>query len=94
MKVARKKPRAPWEFIEIENTLESLQAEVGGHIETITFFSDACLIVNEEGAINDMPYNLNLAGLQLFGTVLLVGVDEEESEFRDVPLKDLKLLPN
>ena len=96
MKVARKKPRAPWELVEIENTLEALQAEVGGYIETVTFTSDTCLIVNEEGIINDLPFNLNFAGLQLFGTVLWVGVNEEDGEFCDVPLtdKDLKHLPD
>lgn len=90
MKVARKKPREPWDFIEIENTLEALQAEVGGHIETITLFSDACFIVNEKGRINGLPYNVKLCGLQLFGTVLFVGVNGDE--FCDVPLTDLKYL--
>ena len=93
MKILRKRPGERWEFAEIENTLEALQAEVGGYIETVTVTSDACLIVNEEGRIKAMPFNLNFAGLQLFGPVLLVGVDGDE--FCDVPIKaeDLMILP-
>ena len=92
MKVARKRPHEPWEFAEIENTLEALQAEVGGYIETVTCTTDACIIVNEEGRINDLPYNVTLAGCQLFGTVLLVGVNGDE--FCDVPLTNLSILPS
>ena len=91
MKIARKKPQSPWEIVEIENTLEALQAEVGGHIETVTFTSDSCLVVNEEGLINNLPYNLTLCGLRLFGTVLLAGVNEDEGEFCDLPLAEAVL---
>lgn len=87
MKILRKKSRRDgWEYAEIENTLEALQAEVGGYIETVSFLTDCCIIVNEEGRINAMPFNLNFAGLQLFGPVLLVGVKGDE--FCDVPIKD------
>lgn len=91
MKVARKKPREPWEFAEIENTLEALQAEVGGYIETLTIASDACLVLNEEGAINDMPFNFRIGNYQFFGTVLVCGVDGDE--FTDTPVKNLNILP-
>lgn len=92
MKILRKRPGKAWEFAEGENTLEALQAEVGGYIETVSFLSDVCIIVNEEGLINDMPFNMKFAGLQLFGPVLLVGVKGDE--FCDVPIKpeDLNLL--
>lgn len=91
MIILRKKPRERWEFVEIQNTLEALQAEVGGYIETVSFLSDVCIIVNEEGRLNAMPFNLNFAGLQLFGPVLLVGVDGDE--FCDVPYGLIKHLP-
>lgn len=91
MKIIRKRPGEDWEFAEVENTLEALQAEVGGYIETVSFLTDVCIIVNEEGRINDMPYNLNFAGLHLFGPVLLVGVNGDE--FCDVPIKDFECLP-
>lgn len=83
MKVLRKKPGEAWEQVEIENTLEALQAEVGGYIETVTLLSDLVLIVNEEGRINGMRFNVNLCGMQLFGTILAVGVNGDE--FCDIP---------
>lgn len=91
MKVARKRPGTPWEFADIENSLEALQAEVGGYIETVTFCSDACIVVNEEGIPRGLPFNLNFCGLDLYGTVLLVGVKGDE--FCDVHIKKIECLP-
>lgn len=87
MKVLRKKVGSEWELVEIENSLEALQREVGGYIETVGIAGDACIIVNEEGLINDMPFNTRIFGLQLFGTVLIVGVDGDE--FCDLPCPDM-----
>ena len=88
MKALRKRPGADWEVVEIENTLEALQAEVGGYIETVTILSDLVLVVNEEGAINGMRFNMSLCGLQLFGTILAVGFKGDE--FCDIPCQHLK----
>lgn len=88
MKALRKRPGEAWEEVEIENTLEALQAEVGGYIETVTLLSDLVIIVNEEGRINGMRFNMNLCGMQLFGTILAVGVDGDE--FCDVPDQRIK----
>lgn len=88
MKALRKRPGEPWEEVELENTLEALQAEVGGYIEAVSLLSDLVLIVNEEGLINDLPFNMSLCGMHLFGTILAVGVDGEE--FCDIPGNNLK----
>ena len=61
-----------------DNTLEAFQKAVGGYIETVTVASDLCLVVNEEGRIRNLPYNLTLCGMPLFGTVIAVGVSGEE----------------
>ena len=91
MKVARKRPRQPWELVEIENTLEALQAEVGGYIEVVTVASDACFVLNEEGAINGSRFNFSIGNCQFFGTVLFCGVDGDE--FTDVPEATIPILP-
>ena len=44
MKVIRIKPRCSPELMDIPNTLEALQKEVGGFIETLTFASDCCIV--------------------------------------------------
>ena len=68
--------------IDIPNTLKALQEAVGGYIETVTFAKDACLIVNEEGHLRDLPKQ-RILGATFFGNVLMVGVAGEE--FTDLP---------
>lgn len=63
---------------EIPNTLEALQELVGGYIEPIRLRADLAAIVNEEGVLRDMPFNMYLAGHWLCGTIVLVGVEGEE----------------
>ena len=60
------------------NTLEAFQGAVGGYIEAVTLCTDLVLIVNEEGRIRGLPFNLNMAGLPLYGTVLAVGAKGDE----------------
>lgn len=75
------------ETVEVENTLEALQAEVGGYIETVRLRVDnAVMIVNEEGLLLGLPYNAAasaLAGQPIVGTALVVGVDGDG--FTDAP---------
>lgn len=65
----------------ISATLENLQRTVGGYIETLTL-PGFTLILNEEGAINDMPFNCRVCGFTLFGTIIVTGTDGED--FADV----------
>ena len=73
--------------IEIENTLEALQAAVDGYIEAVTLVpGKAVMIVNEEGLLRGMPYNAFatlIAAKNIVGPALVVGVDGEE--FTDIP---------
>lgn len=73
--------------VEIENTLEALQAAVDGYIETIGIVpGEAVMIVNEEGRLRDMvpnPIASAFAGIDIVGPALIVGVDEDD--FTDVP---------
>lgn len=77
MKVILKKPGEPPQAIELDNTLEALQAAVGGYIETLTFATDACFICNEEGRLLGLPYNGRFLGVDFVGPVLIAGVDGE-----------------
>ena len=73
-------PRSVW----VSNTLENLQRNVGGLIETYTFATDMCVICNEEGRLLGLPYNCSIAGVDFVGDILLVGVKGEE--FADLPI--------
>lgn len=72
---------------DIENTLEALQATVGGYIEAVTLVpGKAVMIVNEEGLLRGMtanPIASAVANTQIVGPAVVVGVDGEE--FTDVP---------
>ena len=65
----------------ISNTLENLQKTVGGYIEAINM-PGYVLIVNEEGALQDKPYNCHVRGFTLFGTIVVAGIQGED--FGDV----------
>lgn len=61
-----------------DNTLEAFQKAVGGYIETVTICTDLVLICNEEGVIKGMPYNVTICGMDFYGTLLAVGIAEDE----------------
>ena len=83
MKVIRKLPGQEPELAQMDNTLEALQEAVGGYIETVTIAEDLCLICNEEGWLQGLPYNDTLPMLSIRGPALFVGTEGEE--FCDVP---------
>ncbi len=84
MKAIRKKPGCTPEIIEVENTLKALQQEVEGYIEVITLPYGAAIICNEEGRILGLPDNGRVCGVDVVGTVLIIGTKGEE--FCDVPV--------
>ena len=83
MKVIKKEPGEQPRMVSIQNTLEALQEAVGGRIETVRLFEDACLVCDEEGLFKGKEYNCNFLGVNFVGTILLVGIAGEE--FCDVP---------
>jgi hypothetical protein len=70
--------------IVVPNDLHVLQQLVGGPIETFTFATDCCIICNEEGKIQNLPFNCVYCGIIFTGTILLVGIDEDK--FCDCPM--------
>lgn len=82
IKVVVKEPGKPFEVREVKNTLGQLQELVGGYIETVTLYTNAAIICNEEGRLKGLPEQ-RVFGAQWAGTVALVGVDGDE--FDDVP---------
>ena len=63
MRVIYKAPGCVPEPRDIPNTLEELQATVGGYIETVTIASDAVIICNEEGRLQGLPHNCRIFGV-------------------------------
>lgn len=78
MKGIIKEPGQNPRITEIENNLTALQEAVGGYIETVTLAKDCCIICNEEGRLQGLPYNLTFGGISFVGTILFVGVVGDE----------------
>lgn len=84
IKVIVKRPFEPVGHIEeVENTLESIQAIVDGHIEVVGLPEGALLVCNEEGKLKMLQPNFYTDGDVIVGTVAIVGRDGEE--FGDCP---------
>lgn len=64
----------------IENTLEALQHEVGGYIETVTLTLDLVLICDEEGRLKGKKVNepASIFKQGMVGDVLIVSTDEDD----------------
>ena len=90
MKALRKHVGGPWEVIDVENDIRALQYQVDGYIEVVTLCSSAAIIVDEEGLIKGKPFNTRIAGLNIVGTVLIVGTAYDD--FCDVDTRILKYL--
>ena len=90
MKVIIKEPGQRPRVTEIENSLSELQQAVGGYIETVTLAEDCCIICNEEGRLQGLPYNLTFCGVSFVGTILFVGVAGDE--FADLSEQQVEIL--
>ncbi len=86
MKVIRKQPRQMPEVIEVENEMDAFRAEVGGIMKRIRITSDMAIIYDVDGRIKGKKRNNLLPAGDFFGTVLIVGTDE--NDFCDVPRLD------
>lgn len=90
MRVIYKAPGGKPEIRDIPNTLEELQASVGGYIESCTFATNAAVICNEEGRLRGLPYNCRFLGVDFVGPILIVGIDGDE--FADLDPETMGLL--
>lgn len=65
-----------------DNKLEAFQSAVGGYIEAVTVTSDLCILCNETGRIDGLPYNCNVLGYDFYGPILAVG--HRDCEFSSI----------
>lgn len=82
------------DIADIPNTLEGLQAAVGGYIEVVPLADNAAMIVNEEGKLLNLRHNRwvfdkygRLRDI-VRGVILVVGVDGENFCDLDIPQAD------
>lgn len=84
LKVIVKEPGRQPRSVYISDTLENLQANVGGYIETVTLDGGIVVICDEEGRLKGRPHCCTLGGVDFVGTVILCGV--EGDGFADLPI--------
>ena len=77
--------RGPIQMVDLDSDdfLHGLQNLVGGYIETLPFGPNAVLIVNEEGAIRDLPFNptVSLAdGSMIYGDCVIACIGLRDGE--------------
>ena len=68
----------------ISVSIKNLQNTVGGNINIVRMREDMAFIVNEEGHLLGLPYNCTVCGIDLYGTVIVIGVKRDE--FDDIPI--------
>lgn len=90
MKIVKKEPGGKFYTKEIPNTLEAMQAEIGGYIECVTVDRTCCIVCDDEGRIKGLPFNVKLAGMNFVGPIMIVGTKEDE--FCDVPKMVVEIL--
>lgn len=83
MRVIGKMPYEPAEVIEIGNGYSALQEYVGGPVESYRLFKDVSVVCNKRGKMMGATMNMELNGIELFGPILIVGVDG--AGFTDCP---------
>ena len=81
--VLLKRPGQIPRHVNVSNSLEALQKNVDGKIETLTIAKDLVVICNEEGKDIGLPYNCRICGVDFVGTILMAGVKGDE--FDDLP---------
>lgn len=73
-----KRPGETPKHVWISDTLENLQKNVGGYIETVTLSNDLVIICNEDGRFLKLPHNCEVCGVDFVGTILFAGISGEE----------------
>ena len=74
----------------ISSSLENLQKIVGGYIETVHLTDDVVIICNEEGKLQNLPFNMNLHNEELVGTIIVCGIQFDELSDLEVSFDEWK----
>ena len=76
IRVLKVAPGLAPEIVTMPNTLDALQAAVGGYIEAVTLDANSILVCNEEGKLTGLPANRQVGGDTIAGTFLIVGAED------------------
>ena len=91
MKVYKLEPNKSGYVKEINNTLEDLQNEVGGYIQTCNLGNGLIAIVDEEGVLKDLPANTIIPYYGVIRGNIVFARDDGE-DFTSLTDKDVEML--
>lgn len=85
MKVISKKAGEEPKVIDMENSLENLQKAVGGYIDMVHVTSNVDIVLNDEGKLDGLPFNIYLIYKGsvvdfVVGDILIVGANNSTGE--------------
>ena len=84
IRVIIKEPgRAP-RSVNVSPSLENLQKHVGGYLEYVRVSKNMVILCNEEGLLQQLPYNCTVGNIPFVGTIILIGT--RDGEFCDLPI--------
>lgn len=76
--------------LEIVESLKNLQHIVGGLIEYVNLEDKVDLICNEEGKINNLPFNRIVGNDVIAGTFIIAGVNYKTGEITSLTKEQIK----
>ena len=82
MKALIKKPGKPFQRIDIDGELKTLQELVGGYIEFVPVRKDTVCVCNEEGRLIGLEPNCSINDIDFVGTILILG--SKDCDFCDI----------
>ena len=82
MKALIKKPGKPFQRIDIDGELKTLQKLVGGYIEVVPVRKDTVCVCNEEGRLIGLEPNCAINDIDFVGTILILG--SKDCDFCDI----------
>ena len=90
IRILMKEPQGQWSELRVPNRLDTYQALVGGHIETVPGpFPSTVYVVAEEGKLRKERPNVAIDGDVLVGNIVLVGVSGDDFCDCPYPIKDV-----
>lgn len=85
MTMYKESKEKPWELMCCKYSLETLQKLLEGYIEEIHLPFDAIALVNEEAKLKDMPFNTKMMTHNIYGPIIIVGINKNKDDYDDVP---------
>ena len=84
MRILKKPVGGKLQIVEIENTLEEMQQQVGGYIEAVQLGNKIVLVINEEGKFNGSEPNFRMGQDIVMGDCFFAGLSKGENGEEDL----------